>query len=62
MTLWPNAVTAYILQQIRLLAHRDRHGLAMQANTRTLVNGYAVTGLLPFRPNQFCWLIGAAIA
>ena len=27
----PNTVTAYELQQIQLLAHRDRHGLAMQA-------------------------------
>jgi hypothetical protein len=41
----PNTVTAYILQQIQLPTHRDRHGLAMQAGTRTLVNGYAVTGL-----------------
>jgi hypothetical protein len=25
---WPNTVTAYLLQQIQLLAHRDRHGLS----------------------------------
>jgi hypothetical protein len=31
-------VTAYVLQQIQLLAHWDRHGVAMQASTRTLVN------------------------
>jgi hypothetical protein len=43
---------SFRLQQIQLLAHRDRHGLAMQANTRTLVNGNAVTGLLR-------WLITA---
>jgi MFS family permease len=29
----PNTVTAYILQQIQLLTHRDRPGLAMQAST-----------------------------
>jgi hypothetical protein len=42
----PNTVTAYVLQQIQLLAVRERHGVAMQVSTRTLVNGCAVTGLL----------------
>jgi hypothetical protein len=52
---WANTVTAYLLQQIKLLAHRDRHSLSpwspasnrsVKLSSELSVNRYAVTGLL----------------